>query len=62
MGKILNKLLWVLSEIHERETSLTRGIFKLIFAIDVSCLAKERCIPNIDNFEIYIYIYMCVCV
>jgi hypothetical protein len=41
---------------QERGTFLTGRIFKLTTSINVSCLAKERCIPEIDISEkIYIY-------
>jgi len=41
----------------ERRASLTGRIYKLTFAVQAFCLAKERCIPETDNFE-YIYIYI----
>jgi hypothetical protein len=44
---------------QKRGTFLIGRIFKLTISINVSCLAKERCIPEIDNPEkknIYIYI------
>jgi hypothetical protein len=31
---------------------LAGDILKLTFAENASCLAKERCIPEIDNFDI----------
>jgi hypothetical protein len=31
--------------------SLIERTLKLTFAIEASCLAKERCIPEIDNSE-----------
>jgi len=36
----------------DRGASLTGRIPKLTFAINASCLAKERCIPDIDNSKV----------
>jgi hypothetical protein len=44
---------------QDRGTSLRGRTLKLKFAINASCLAKERCIPEIYNSEeIYIYKYI----
>jgi hypothetical protein len=42
---------------QERGTFLTGRIFKLTMSINVSCLAKERCIPELHNSERKICIY-----
>jgi hypothetical protein len=48
-----------LSKMQDRGASLIGRILKLTFAINASCLAKERCIPDIaPSEEIYIYIYI----
>jgi hypothetical protein len=36
---------------QDRGSSLIGRTLKLTFAINASCLAKERCIPEIDNSE-----------
>jgi hypothetical protein len=41
---------------QERGSCLAGKILKLTFAVKASCLAKERCIPEIDNSEkIYLF-------
>jgi hypothetical protein len=43
---------------QDRRASLTGSPLKLTFAINASCLAKERCISEIGNPEKkYIYIF-----
>ena len=51
-----------LTEMRDRGASFTERISKLTFAIQASCLAKERCIPEIDNSEYTYIIYICMCV
>jgi hypothetical protein len=40
---------------QDRGASLIGRTLKLTFAINASCLAKERCIPETDNSDKYIH-------
>jgi hypothetical protein len=57
MGRFLNTHLLVSQQNARQRSFINRKDFlKLTFAINASCLTKERCITETDNYEKYIYI------
>jgi len=53
MGSFLRGLFWIVMNMQDISISFTVRISEMTFAqLRVSCLAKERCIPSVANFEI----------